>query len=304
MMSQFLWGPTIFAGFLILIFPLVGTGAAYAAAESSMKLEEESSTSFVDLPPREYKAPRDLLRFLEANAGLSKPPGVDKTLWLLLGLQNKYLKSYESQLFSDAINPKLNRYSIAELVDLRTIQEENIKSLIRNILADGFMLSSAEGMVYAEIDFPAISARFSRYASAPVAGYLRIMARETGQHFAGDGALMISPEVLGRRIISIETFLRENRRFARRNDLVTLAQKYLTAYLLGLNNTPAFSYRTSRIDGRFLQSYHHCVAQYRGTRLAVWVKDYLRVLAENDYQKTKPVVDLANKAANEYLQRY
>lgn len=296
MMNQFPWGPTIFAGFLILIFPLMGTGATYAAAESSMELDEEDSSSIVDPPARE-RAPRDLLRFLEANARLSKPSRVDKTLWRLLELQNRYLKSYESRLFSDEINPKINRYSITELVDLRAIQEQNIKSLVRDILADGFILSSAEGMVYAEIDFPGISARFGRYASAPVAGYLQIMARETGQHFAGDGALKISPETLGRRIIAIETFLEENRQFARRKDLVILAQKYLTAYLLGLNNTPAFSYRTNRLDGRFLQSYHYCIAKYPKTRLGALVKDYLRVLTENDFRKTPPVLDFALKTA-------
>lgn len=300
-MNQFPWGPAIFASFLILIFPLIGTGAAHAAAENSTKLDEEGSSSLMAIPTRESRAPRAILRFLEANAGHLKPVKLDQTLWRLLALQKNYLKSYESQLFSEPINPKLNRYSLTELIGLREIKEENIRSLVKEILADGFMLSSAEGMIYAEIDFPKISARFGRYATPPLAGYLRIMARETAGHFTRDAALKISPETLGRRIIAIEIFLKENRRFVRRNELVSLAQKYLTAYFLGLNNTPAFNYRTNRLGVRFRQSYHDCVVKYPETRLAVLVKDYLRVLAENDYQKVKPVLDMANKAAAEYL---
>lgn len=295
-MNQFPWGPAIFAGFLILIFPLVGTGAAHAAVESSTRLDEDDLNSSI----RQSRAPRDLLRFLESNARQFKPSEVDKTLWRLLALQNKFLKSYESQLFSDAINPKLNRYTIPELIDLRTVKEENIKSLVKDILADGFILSTAEGMVYTEIDFPGISARFGRYASAPVAGYLRIMARETAQHFAEDAALKISPATLGRRIVAIETFLKENRWFTARNELNQLAEKYLGAYFLGLNNTPAFSYRTNRLDGKFLQSFHDSIVKYPQTRFAASVKDYLRVLSEHDFRKTPPVLDFARKTATNF----
>ncbi len=293
-MNQFRWKSSVFAGFFILIFPLTGTSAVYGTAE---KLEGEGFNSPKEVPVRDNKAPRELLHFLNSSAAGLKPPEVDKILWQLLSIQNKYLKFYEKQLCSDTINLKINRYSLPELMNIREIQEENIKNLVRNILADGLILAFAEGMVYAEIDFSGISAHFGRYASQPVAGYLRIMARETAGHFAEDAALKISPDTLGRRIVAIETFRKENRRFPRQNELAQLARKYFTTYMLGLNNTPAFRYQTNRLDGRFLRSYYDSVVIYPGTRFAACVKDYLKVLSENGFQKTKPVLEFAVKTA-------
>jgi hypothetical protein len=240
------------------------------------------------IPDRGRIAPRCLLRFLAANAGRLKPREVDKSILRLIALQKEYLKIYERRLFSGA---------------------------------DGFILSSSKGMADPEIDYPCLSARFGRYASQPVAGYLRIMARETAQHFATaqffataqhfdavqycakaqycakDAVLKIGPDTLGRRIAAVETYLRENRRFVRSNEVRELGQQYLTAYLVGMNNTPAFSSQTNRLNNRFYQSYQYSITKYPGTKFADLVKEYLNLLAENGFQKTKPVLDFATRAA-------
>jgi hypothetical protein len=282
--------PAIFAGFLFLVFPLIGFEAPCANAKNDPRPPVTDSR-------RGRIAPGDLLRFLDTNAGRLKPAEVDKGILRLLTLQKEYLKSYESQLFSDAVNPKLNSYNLQDLIRLRKIKEGNIKELVRNILADGFTLSSSEGMVYPEIDYPGISAHFGRYASKPVAGYLRIMARETAQHFAEDAALKISLDALGRRIVAIETYLKENPRFVRRNEVRELGQRYLTAYLIGLNNTPAFSYQTNRLNNRFYQSYQNTITKFPGSKFAGAVKEYLILLVENNFQKTRPVLNFATYTA-------
>lgn len=294
-MNQFRWRSVV-AGFLILTFPLMRAGTARAMVDSLAGADREDSGSSPAVLNEEDRTLRELWYFLEANASHLKTAEVDEAIWRLLALENEYLKSYEAELFSGSTNLKLNRYTLAELIGLREFQEEYSKDLVRNIPAEGFILSRAEGMVEAAIDFPGISARFGRYASQPVAGYLRIMARETGRHFAEDAALKISPDTLGRRIVAIETFLKENRRFPRQNELNQMARKYLSAYFLGLNNTPAFSYRTNRLNGTFLQSYRDSRANYPGTRLAAFIENYLRILSENGFQKTEPVLDFANKA--------
>lgn len=299
-MIQFLWGPAVIAGLLLVTFPLAAT-SSLTAARNSDGPDEESAGTFVVLPARGYNSPGTVLRFLETNAQWMKPAEVDKALWRLLALQNKRLKSYEAKIASDAIQPRINRYGPPELTGLKTIKEDNIRKLVQNILADGFKLSSSEGMVYPEIDYPRISACFGFYASAPAAGYLRIMARECAQHFASNATLLISPDVLARRIIAIETFCEENWGFPRRYELAGLARKYIKAYLLGLDNTPAFSGRTRRLDGRFRQSFRQVVEKYPRTRLAGYIKEYVTLLSENDFQKTEPVLNFAAKTAMNFL---
>ena len=105
-MHQFPWSAAIFTVFLILSLPMVATGAVQTAARGSAKPDEETTGTLTGFPAN---SPNELLRFLEANAERMKPAAVDKTLWQLFEMQNNRLKSYESQLFSDAANPVINR---------------------------------------------------------------------------------------------------------------------------------------------------------------------------------------------------
>jgi hypothetical protein len=293
------WGPVLFGGILFLMFPLPGT-ATIEAVDGSIKIDQEKTDSILEPPVGKSFAPRDLLRYLTANAGKLKPLEVDKTLWRLFALQSQYLTIYESQLFSEPMNSKINRYHIYQLTNIQKIEDGEIRSLVTEIRSDAFELHSAEGMIYVEIDFPLISSHFGRYASVQMSDYLKIMARETALHFAEDGALKISPRILGERIMAIETFLCANKRFTRKKELTQLGQNYLFAYLLGLNNTPAFNYRTHRLDSRFLQSYRQIIAKYPATRFAALVQEYLKVLSKNDFKKTKLVLDFVTLSVTNF----
>ena len=272
--------------FLLLTFTLQGLVQPTAAAGQSIN----------NTKPRQFTTPQDLMRYLNTHAKQLKPAKVDALIVQLIKLQQQAQPNYEKQLFAPAINPIINQYRLADLTKLNKIKEPAIKNLIQAILADGFKLSSAEGMVYLELDYPQIRARFGRYATKPLAGYLGIMAQETSRHFADDAALMISPDELGRRIVTIEKYLGANPHFPRHADLEKLYRYYLPAYLLGLNNTPAFNYQTNRLEASFLQSYQRSVIKYRGTRFAGQIQDYLKVLLKNNYRQTKQVLAFVTKA--------
>lgn len=82
------------------------------------------------------------------------------------------------------------------------------------------------------------------------------------------GALIVSPDELGERLATIEVFVDRNPRFARLADVKQLQSRYLRALLLGLNNTPAFSYGTNRLTDPFLKSYQNALQKHPGTKLA------------------------------------
>ncbi len=278
----------IFNILLIPVFPLAGVEALLIKTGAGP-----------GLPATDYRrkriAPGSLLGFLTANAGWLKMAGVDKKILRLIALQKEYLKTYERQLLSGAANPKLNNYNAQDLNQWRKIREINIQELVRNIRTDGFILSSAGEIIYPEIDYLAISARFGGYCSRPVAEYLRIMARETARHFTEGTTLRISPDALGRRIAAIETWLGKNPGFIWRNEVHELGHRYLAAYLMGMDDTPAFDRQTNRLNKWFYQSYQFSIAKYPGTKFAGLLKDYFNLLTENDFQKTKPVLDFTAK---------
>ena len=240
---------------------------------------------------RDFTAPGDIIRFLNVNGPRLAKKEVDQYLLQLIALQQIFQKSYERQLFSDTLNPGINQYKYQDLIALRNIKEEKIKDLVQRIYADGFKLSISEGMVYPEIDFSELRKKYGRYATREVLGYLRIMAAETTRHFSEDAGLMVSPDGLGGRIAAIEVFCKEFPGFVRLTEITKLHKMYLSAYLIGMNNTPAFSYTTNRLDDRFFKSYGNSMRLYKGTEFARLTGEYLKLLERNNYQKTQVVLD-------------
>ena len=224
---------------------------------------------------------------------IKEPPAkVDDYLLQLITQQIESQKAYEKQLFSEAINPTINHYKLHELTKLQ-IKEESIKTLVQSFLADGFKLSSSEGMFYIEIDYPQIMTKYGPYASNQMSGYLQIMARETAKHFAEDAALIISPDELRDRIVAIENFSQKNPRFQRLAEVKKLDKMYRPAYLIGLNNTPAFNYQTNRLTEPFLKSFQSTVTKYPNSDFSRLIQDYLKVLQKNGYRKTQEVLEFA-----------
>lgn len=279
---------------LAIVFFLAALAAGYYALFSNKRDAR--------VPPKGtlvqgFSSPRDLLAFLDANGSRLSAPEMDAAILKLLALQQSRQKPIEKQMFSDELNAAINQYSVADLTDLRNVKEDAVLELIRSVLGDGFRLSSSEGMIYPEIDFPGILARFGPQATEPMNTYLAIMARETERHFGKDAALTIGLDELGERLAAIEKFVGSNPRFPRIEEVGRLEAYYLSAFLLGLNNTPAFSYETGRLNEPFLKSYRSALQRFPGTRLAEQVSNYLDVLEKNEFRKTEEVLDFVRNTA-------
>lgn len=243
-----------------------------------------------------FSSPRDLITFLNVDGSRLSRPDMDDAIFRLLALQTSAMKEHEAQLFSDGVNPAINRYLPEDLADIENIKEEAIRDLVAAIHSDQLRISSSEGMHFIEIDYPAIRSRYAAYASESLAAYLDIMARETEHHFAEDAALMVSPDELGGRLAAIEAFVNRNPDFPLIDDIKRLQSFYLPALLLGLNNTPAFESGTGQIKESFLRSYRNLVQKHAGTHLTGLIQDYLGVLEQNRFQKAPAVLDFTRNA--------
>lgn len=276
-----------------------GRQAVTTGDKPSAAIGTERGSSLQTRSPRAAVSPRDILLYLDAHAGRLPRTVVDRHLQRLLSLQDAGRKSYEARLFSDALNSTVNQYSFQDLNHPERIKDAKVRDLLQGILGDGFRLAMPEGMLCFTTDFPALSRKYGRYASARMQDYLGIMAVETARPYSEDAGLLITPDELARRIVPAEGFIKSYPHFARVADVERLRGQYLTAYLIGLNNTPAFDYVTSRLEDRFFESYRSTAAKYEGTDFARLVRGYLTVLQRNGYRKTRTVLDFAVKAVDQ-----
>lgn len=275
-----------------LIIALLLSGCANKPAGTNQDSQAELTSRYQTLLTENQ--PIKLMAFIEENKTALTQENLDMAVTGLIDVRQKRLKDYEEILFSEEINTKLNSYNYEDLKQLSNIKEDNIKNLLQEAFGNGYKLSMAEGMYYLEIDYDRMFKDYGRYASDEVAGYLEIMAAESNKHFAADAALLISPDELVNRIMKTEKYIGGYPGFAFIDQIRQLHSYYLNAYLLGLNNTPAFDYQTLKLKDSFLKSYENTLAGQKGTQLAGILEEYLALLKKNEYKRTDEVIRFVN----------
>ncbi len=245
----------------------------------------------------ENQPPSSILEFMDKNKQALSREDMDKAVTGLVDVQQRRLKDYEDKIFSPDINIKLNSYKYEDLKQLDNVKEDNLKNLLKEAFGDGYKLSTSEGMHYLEIDYDQIFKLYSSYISEQVKLYLEIMAAESNKHFAADASLTIGLDELAGRIIKTEQFISNYPNFTRVNEIKRMHGYYLIAYLLGLNNSPAFDYETLKLKDSFQKSYDNTVSSYQNTKLAGTLEEYLALLKKSGLLRTDEIIKFANSAA-------
>ncbi|MGD9156673.1 MAG: hypothetical protein PVG90_14420 [Bacillota bacterium] len=234
-----------------------------------------------------FTAPREVIGYLNRNAANLPPSKVEQALWELERLWNQTRQKYESRLNSKAMRAKLAKYRFRDLAQFRNIKDPEVLKLLTDILADNLRLAHTNQKYYLKIKYAAINKEITRYAPQPVADYFRIVNRS--QNISAARALKITPNELAKRIGEAENFLKNNGGFAKKDAIVAIYRKNLGVYLLGTAKTPAFT--ANKIKKNFLKSYQKTAAKYKKLPFGRIVTEYLILLKQNKYQKTKPVED-------------
>lgn len=286
---------------LTLTFSLASCGTKIVSPDSTIKPPEVTQSNNVKIM-NEYRdlmnkssSPSVILTFIEANIGNLSKEEADTVVTGLIDIQKKQLQNYQDKLYSEEINSKVNAYKQEDLISLKNIKEENIKVLFENAFKDGYKLFSAEGMYDFELDYESLKNKLSGFVSESVASYLDIMSNESKSHFAADGAIRISLDELADRVINTEKFIEKYSDSQFIQEIKLRYNWYLTAYLIGLNNTPAFSYEDNTLRPEVLTNFKNTMIKYKDSKLAGTLKDYIDLIEKNKSQKTKEVLDFVTK---------
>jgi hypothetical protein len=191
------------------------------------------------------------------------------------------------------LSEKVNSLTMDQVNDPGSIEDEELRDIINGIYAGMYMLYQAEGTYEIKVDYGRISEEYGIYATERMKEYLLILAEDSDKPFAMDAELTITLEELAGRTAKACEYVNKYGDFSYSNDIGGLYAKYLRAYLLGLDNTPAFGNADYRLKADFKESYEKSAADYEGTPFGSLIKEYLDLLEGSLYMLTKEITGFA-----------
>ncbi len=150
------------------------------------------------------------------------------------------------------------------------IPDKLLRDQLAALRSEGYTFLPAEGMYYLAVDYPALLHEYEHKVGPEVRDYLRLQAEETRTPAFRDGGLMLTWETLGRRALAAEAFLRHNPESYRRSQVSDLYFAYASAFLFGVDNTPAWPGGVLRTEAA--NAWSRMTREHGGSALAGYVR--------------------------------
>lgn len=184
----------------------------------------------------------------------------------------------------DFANPtdQLNGYVFSDY-NKAEIKSLELMAYIDQLESIGLRVQSQEGFPYLTVNYESFLKKYASYMKDEFADYIKIMELYHNSAAFDDAAITVSWDALAERIVQIEAYLKKHSNSARKDELLWICTGYLRAYLIGTDNTPAFDYRTHKIDEGLFQSYESSIKRFDGSRLCAILNEYLSLLRKMNY---------------------
>jgi hypothetical protein len=155
----------------------------------------------------------------------------------------------------------------------------------------GVIAERAEGNTYLAMDADSLRAWLAPYVTAQLSEFLEFDVREQQRPFASDASMMITYDEVTERIVRLEELMNAYPQSPARPTTEYYYRRYLTAYLGGTDNTPAFDWKTKLLHAELRANYHKFLAEHGNTQAARELRDYLELLKRNGYRQTEEVLE-------------
>lgn len=155
----------------------------------------------------------------------------------------------------------------------------NLKVFQKNLLANGFKISSAGGVTYIEQDRDYIARNFYTMVSPAMKSYLVELRKENKEGFALDETISISPRQLVDRTVWYERFIAENPDFVFMNNCEKYQKAYLTYLLCGYGKTVVYTNKeTCELSDFYTNAYKYLILKYPASQTAQTVLPYYEAI--------------------------
>jgi uncharacterized protein (UPF0297 family) len=122
--------------------------------------------------------------------------------------------------------------------------------------------------------------------------YFVFVAKENKARLFNDCGLLISWDDFRKRIIRWERFATTLSVQEYKKEIENDVQRYLSIYLCGIDNTPAYNWtETGEIDHELLASYRNFLSLNKTSKYQHIISDVYNMLKQNKYRINKQIVE-------------
>ncbi|TCO78038.1 hypothetical protein [Marinisporobacter balticus] len=301
---------------VILTVAIIFSGCTTQESEQNEK-ESQESTPVVKEDPQitneqaekimlEYNElltkgkPYEVLELMDQSIGKLSEEDANEMILELEKVQKQYMAEYTDALFENDYEKQSQLHKIFgskfNKDKVESIEDENLKSLVVEILKGGYQFVSLEGDFYPTINYQYLK-RYIPYLSNDLKDYIDLAAIESTELTFSDGAVAISWDALANRALKAEAYLSKYPEGAMRKEVGELYTMYIGAYI-----NPMYDFETHKLDNTFIDSYKKLISQGEGTVTAEITKEYLIFIEKNDYAESDLVRDESNRLYKKALE--
>ncbi|RYY94132.1 MAG: hypothetical protein EOO11_18505 [Chitinophagaceae bacterium] len=184
--------------------------------------------------------------------------------------------------FYDRADSALNSTMEEDALDYEQLVTEDIRGIPANVSpkmkarnerlrANGFRVTSSEGMPYIEKDLAWVGPRFYRYLSPVMKAYVEQLRAEADNRFADDAAIMVTSKEFVERTIWWENFARGHRAFTLYGEAERMRKLYLTTLLEGVDNTSVLDYESNGLSTYYDSAWSYLATRYPKSEAAALI---------------------------------
>lgn len=270
----------------------------------SEKSQEEQSNVMKEFDGLLNENPSSLVfsQFVDKNIqGLSKKNGTKMVLALEANLKENIEKVY-----SDLPNyeQKLDDYDYKEIFkNIDKVKDEELKKFLQEFKNSNYIFGMNEGMYQVYIDYGSL-VKYSPYLTEDISEYFKFKSLNSDEYYSEDGGLAISYEEVRQRLAIGDQFLLKYGDSKRKREAAIEYVNYLSFYLYGDNNVPAFDYDTNKLKDKILGSYRKIDLNHENSQLSKTFKSYMPLLEKNNYMLTDEINNFRGKVEADFMKEY
>lgn len=195
---------------------------------------------------------------------------------LVPNVQDKMIKAYK---WNDSFTQLMSRTN-----------DTSLRALLQQARDSGYRLVMLEGSLYPIMNYMAFQ-KYISYVKPDIKQYINIMAVETSNLAADDGALVIGYQEILNRALNQERFLNEYPKSNRVQQVKNLMNNYTLYTFYGLNNTPLFDYETNKMTTNAQKGYKAVLQRNSSEDSAFLTKleKFMDIVTEAKFEKTATV---------------
>ncbi|WP_339189870.1 hypothetical protein MKX33_07010 [Paenibacillus sp. FSL R5-0490] len=195
---------------------------------------------------------------------------------LVPNVQDKMIKAYK---WNDSFTQLMSRTN-----------DTSLRALLQQARDSGYRLVMLEGSLYPIMNYMAFQ-KYISYVKPDIKQYINIMAVETSNLAADDGALVIGYQEILNRALNQERFLNEYPKSNRVQQVKNLMNNYTLYTFYGLNNTPLFDYETNNMTANAQKGYKAVLQRNSSEDSSFLTKleKFMDIVTEAKFEKTTAV---------------